>query len=508
MHWLWYLFLPLILYLCFLFAADMRALYRTFKYKSQGFKWKYVPVAGQVSLFLPNKKKPNDGMANFKAGIGQAEDYPGLVINDTRSGTALIYLTDLALIKEFFIKEPDVCVRAEQEDLKFSFSFFYNSNERAVAHRMIFSEMFRVDNIETNIPLIKEVSDKHFSNLVTAEEGSKVVDFIDISTGVLKELADGILFGSREECPRVEDEQKTLVTEKVFQTIKELSSMKAILNPLNLLLFGYPNSMNLLPGSRDAAGKAELCKAAIEKCYNKRAEDPKYKLGVNILDLMIKNNKSEGEHKFTMTDITGDMALFLFAGSDSTSKTLMTCIYMLGKHPEIAEQIYKDIDSLGLAKSTVKFEDLDKSDWLNAFLKECLRLKSPAPASFDRKLLKNFKLGKYDFTAGDKIVIPYCYLHTTSKFFSAGENFDVKQFMGEEAKKIQQTSYIPFGAGKRMCLGRLLAETILKISIISLLSKYSLWVDPADQNSWTLGVGVDIGHCKVKCTPRDNSISK
>ena len=506
MAWYWWLFSPLIAYLIVLLICDLIAFYRTIKYKKQGFFRKYVPVLGQASTFLPNKKYPHDGMRNFKDTMALADKAPGLVMNDTRGVSAIIYLTDLDLIKEFFLKESTVSKRAIQEDLKFNFSFFYDNSERSLNQRRVFSELFKIDNITAVIPILRDVTQKHFGTIRQKLEKSTenvLIDFKKMDVDILKDIADRVLFGSKDEVPYVMDGKKTHITDFVFDTIKLLTTMKAVLNPLNLLLFGYPNRWNLLSGSRQAAKNAVLVNEAIKRYHDERANDPNYHLGVNILDLMIKHNKNctNPEDKFTIIDIIGDLVLFLFAGSDSTSKALSTCIYLLAKHPDYAERVRKETKEKVLTADPVKFEDLDKCETLNAVVSEALRLYSPAPATFDKLLVKDFTLGKYQFYAGDKIVIPFAYTSNSTRFFPEGETFNPDHFIGENAKKIPQMAHIPFSSGKRGCLGRFLAEAILKMSIVELLSTCRLSVADDDVNGWSFSVGYDIEHCNVRCAP-------
>lgn len=495
---------PLIAYLIILLICDLIAFCRTIKYKKQGFKRKYVPVLGQASMFLPNKKFPHDGMRNLKDTIALADNAPGLVMNDTRSAGAIIYLTDLDLIKEFFMKETTVSKRAYQEDLKFDFAFFYDNSEHSLNQRRVFSELFKIENISANIPTIIEVARKHFKKVkdeMQKSGGNAKIDFKEMDIKILKDIADRVLFGCNDEIPYVNDGKKTHITDFVFETLKLLTTMKAILNPLNLLLFGYPNQWNLLSGSKQAAKNAVLVGEAIKKYHDERVNDPNYKLGVNILDLMIKNNKSESQDKFSIRDIVGDLVLFLFAGSDSTSKTLSTCIYLLAKHPEYAERVRKEVNEKIPASDSITFEDLDKSETLNALLSEALRLYSAAPATFDKKLLKDFTLGKYQFYAGDKIVIPFAYLTNSTRFFVEGEKFSPDHFIGAEGKKIPQMAFTPFSSGRRSCLGRFLAESIVKASVVELLRTAALSVPPDDVNGFSFSVGYDIEHCAVTCAP-------
>jgi len=384
---------PVLLLVVFLVLRDIWIVSRMLGYKRQGFKWKYVPLLGQISLLFPDKTHPDDPMATFKEVLSTAKDCPGLVINDTVGSTALLYLTNLELIKEFFVKETAVSRRADVGDLKVSFSFLFDFSERGFAHRKVFSDLFRVETITSNIPFIQGVAKKQLTGFIEGKSGT--FDFKQKFEALIREVAKTILFGDEKHVPVCADEDKTLATDMVFKIIIDLST-KGLNHPLNILFWGAPNKLNLLPASKLATKRSKMLSDAIIGAYKQRSSNDSYKLGVNILDLMISHNRSHPDNQFSHEDIVGDTVLFLFAGTDTTSKTLASCTYLLAKHPEVARAIRDDIRRFDLTSPSTTIEDLDKSKILDATIKEVLRLRSPAPSSFERIVTKDFKLGPYD----------------------------------------------------------------------------------------------------------------
>ena len=230
-----------------------------------------------------------------------------------------------------------------------------------------------------------------------------------LTTDILKDLADSILFGSSKEKPAVVETGERII-DTIFSILKELMSGGGVLHPLNLLLYGYPNSLNLLPACKRASDSAQQVKKAVKLIIQERSRLKPTELGTNILDLIIKNNMDPNSaHKFSDDEIVGDLALFLFAGSDSTSRALTTLVYMTAQHQDVQGKIRNEMVQKSLNNGQpYSLDQIDSVDWLSAMLKESLRLHSPAPASFDRMIFKDMKLGKYSFNKGDKIVIPFC----------------------------------------------------------------------------------------------------
>jgi cytochrome P450 len=494
-----YLLLPIV---TILLVREALVLIRTLNYKKQGFLWKYYPFLGNIKLFGEQGTGAQDVLADFKNVLTTAKHLPGVVANDSIGGSAVIYLTSLELAKEFFIKEVSVSKRALVGDLKVNFSFFFDNSEHGMTHRSVFAELFKLENIVANIPMIQQVAKSQFSNLIEGQ--SAQFDFKPKFEEVIKEMGRKIIFGDKAEVPCCPDEEKTLVTEMIFKIILEVGT-KGLNNPFNILLGDLPNKHNWLAASKLGAERAKMVSRIITETYNIRKDDPKYQLGVNILDLMIKNNRTNPSHQFSPQDIVGDFSLFLFAASDTSSKTLANVTYFLGKYPEYITKIREEVERFNLNRPGVTFEDLDKSITLDAFIKEVLRLHSPVPLSFERIILKNFKLGSYDIKSGDKIVIPFSFFDSEKGHFPATDSFNPENFLPEAAKKIPQIVHIPFGAGRRNCLGRFLAEAIIKVTVIELVSNFDIFVPKDDQNSWNMSFVVEMEHCRVQLKKRTST---
>jgi cytochrome P450 family 6 len=55
---------------------------------------------------------------------------------------------------------------------------------------------------------------------------------------------------------------------------------------------------------------------------------------------------------------------------------------------------------------------------------------------------------------GTKILIPVMALHHDPKYYPDPERFDLERFSEVEKKKRPHFSYLPFGEGPRICIGK------------------------------------------------------
>jgi cytochrome P450 len=78
--------------------------------------------------------------------------------------------------------------------------------------------------------------------------------------------------------------------------------------------------------------------------------------------------------------LTEDFLGFMFAGAETASHCLTSCLYYLKKRPKTYEKLMEEITSKGFFKFEDKFtlEMIDDMDYLNYVIKEALRLDVPA----------------------------------------------------------------------------------------------------------------------------------
>jgi cytochrome P450 len=84
-----------------------------------------------------------------------------------------------------------------------------------------------------------------------------------------------------------------------------------------------------------------------------------------------------------------------------------------------------------------------------------MRLYPPAPGIL-REALHDIELDGYLVPKRYSIVISPYILHRISAYFPDPETFDPERFAPEREKQLPRYAYIPFGAGPRICKGRVL----------------------------------------------------
>lgn len=101
-----------------------------------------------------------------------------------------------------------------------------------------------------------------------------------------------------------------------------------------------------------------------------------------------------------------NMITFLVAGHETTSGMLSFVFYYLLKNPKAYEAAQKEVDEVA-GKGPITVEHLAKLPYLNAVLRETLRLSPSAPATGIEAKEDTILGGKYAIKAGVPIVCLY-----------------------------------------------------------------------------------------------------
>lgn len=95
---------------------------------------------------------------------------------------------------------------------------------------------------------------------------------------------------------------------------------------------------------------------------------------------------------------------------------------------------------------------------------ETLRKYPPLP-TLNRICVADYKIPNTDIVIekGTQVTIPVLGLQTDENYFPDPERFDPDRFSEENKRNIHEFTYLPFGEGPRMCIGKFYQRVILSL---------------------------------------------
>ncbi|KAI4306289.1 hypothetical protein L6164_029578 [Bauhinia variegata] len=197
----------------------------------------------------------------------------------------------------------------------------------------------------------------------------------------------------------------------------------------------------------------------------------------HILDAQKKGEINEDNVLYIVENIN-------VAAIETTLWSIEWGIAELVNHPEIQRKVREEIDRVVGVGNPVTEPDTQKLPYLQAVIKETLRLRMAIPLLVPHMNLHEAKLGGYDIPAESKILVNAWWLANNPANWKKPEEFRPERFLEEESKVEANGNdfrYLPFGVGRRSCPGIILALPILGITLGRLVQNFEL-LPPSGQS--------------------------
>ncbi|KAI4368157.1 hypothetical protein MLD38_016745 [Melastoma candidum] len=194
----------------------------------------------------------------------------------------------------------------------------------------------------------------------------------------------------------------------------------------------------------------------------------------HILDAQQKGEINEDNVLYVVENIN-------VAAIETTLWSIEWAIAELVNHPEIQNKLRNELDTVLGPGVQVTEPDTQRLPYLQAVIKETLRLRMAIPLLVPHMNLQDAKLGGYDIPAESKILVNAWYLANNPSQWKNPEEFRPERFLEEESKVEANGNdfrYLPFGVGRRSCPGIILALPILGITVGRLVQNFEMMPPP------------------------------
>jgi len=149
--------------------------------------------------------------------------------------------------------------------------------------------------------------------------------------------------------------------------------------------------------------------------------------------------------------------------------------------PDIQQKIRAELDAVIGRGVPLTEPDIIKLPYLQAVVKETMRLHMAIPLLVPHMNLHHAKLCGYDIPAESKILVNAWFLANNPEWWDKPEEFIPERFLGDQ-DKIEASGndfrFLPFGVGRRSCPGIILALPIVALALGRLVQNFELLPPP------------------------------
>ena len=179
----------------------------------------------------------------------------------------------------------------------------------------------------------------------------------------------------------------------------------------------------------------------------------------------------QNETEFDYVDILDSFITFLAASMDATVISTQWLWYNLSKSPTAQDRVCEEVHSVVGDSPIITTEHYNKLHYIKWCMKESMRL-TPTATMFSRVLQEDCTLGGVSMARGAHVLADLYGMGQDERYWR-----EPREFLPDRWKNrsdIDPFSYIPFGVGPRMCIGRRLAEVEMQLITAQLCRDYRL----------------------------------
>ena len=174
----------------------------------------------------------------------------------------------------------------------------------------------------------------------------------------------------------------------------------------------------------------------------------------------------------------------LLGGVDTVSTVSEWLMAELLRNPKVMKKAQEEVRRVVGQKGKVDTDDINRMHYLRCVFKENLRLHPPAPLLIPRETSKSVEIGGSHVPAKTRVLVNCWAIQRHPGFWDKPEEFVPERFEdnpGFDFKSQEHFQMVPFGFGRRQCLGMQFGIINVEYLIANLL----YWFD------WKLHTGDD-----------------
>ncbi|KAK7906670.1 hypothetical protein WMY93_015282 [Mugilogobius chulae] len=313
------------------------------------------------------------------------------------------------------------------------------------------------------VPIFVETQDKNCQG--------KPFDTTEMMSCAVSNIICSLLYGNRFQ---YDDSEFTTIIASFRRNMQLLGS------PSIQIYNWFPWLGRLVPNRNEIFKQREQNKSQVLKFVRKLRATLNPHMCRGFVDaFLVQQEKEKGvpNSPFHEENLAQTVIQLFFAGTDTTATTLRWALLLMAKYPHIQDQVREEITRL-IGARQVQVEDRKDLPFTDAVIHETQRFVGIAPFGLPHKTTKDITFQGHFIKKGTTI---WPFLFSVLNDESQWENpnsFYPAHFLNKDGKFKKKDAFMPFSAGRRVCLGEGLARMELFIFFVTLIQRFRFTAQP------------------------------
>ncbi|XP_049415615.1 flavonoid 3'-monooxygenase CYP75B137-like isoform X2 [Solanum stenotomum] len=194
----------------------------------------------------------------------------------------------------------------------------------------------------------------------------------------------------------------------------------------------------------------------------------------DFLQVLLKlKDEADVKIPLTMTEIKALLMDMVLGGTDTTANTVEFAMAEIMHKPNVLRKLQQELDTVVGKDNIVEESHIQQLQYLYAVMKEVLRIHSTAPFLVPHCPSETCTVGGYTVPKGSCVFINVWAIHRDPSIWENPTEFRPERFLDNKWDYSgNDFNYFPFGSGRRMCLGIVMAERMFMYSVASLIHSF------------------------------------
>uniref|UniRef100_A0A8C6TLM3 Uncharacterized protein n=1 Tax=Neogobius melanostomus TaxID=47308 RepID=A0A8C6TLM3_9GOBI len=194
---------------------------------------------------------------------------------------------------------------------------------------------------------------------------------------------------------------------------------------------------------------------------------------------LIRQKKEEGvpDSPFDEDNLLQTVLQLFNAGTDTTATTLRWGLLIMAKYPHLQDQVREEISRV-IGSRQVLIEDRKDLPFTDAVIHETQRIANIVPMAIPHRTSQDITFQGHFIKKGTTVFPLLTSVLYDESQWEKPHSFHPAHFLDKDGKFVKRDAFMPFSAGRRICLGEGLARMELFIFFVTLMQRFRFTAPP------------------------------